>query len=56
MVCDGLVSRIFQHEVDHLDGVTMDSKTLEIKYISELMTEKDLDNFYEDQKHRILDM
>ena len=24
LVCDGLISRIFQHEIDHLDGKTME--------------------------------
>lgn len=24
LICDGLVSRIFQHEIDHLDGKTME--------------------------------
>ena len=24
LLCDGLLSRIFQHEIDHLDGKTME--------------------------------
>ena len=24
LLCDGLISRIFQHEIDHLDGKTME--------------------------------
>ena len=30
LVCDGLMSRIFQHEIDHLNGKTMEEQA--IKY------------------------
>ena len=55
MICVGLVARIFQHELDHLDGITMESKALETKAINELVNPKDLNEFYQANKHRIIE-
>jgi len=30
ILCDGLMSRIFQHEIDHLDGLAMEEQAIKL--------------------------
>lgn len=46
MVCDGLVSRIFQHEIDHLDGRGMEQIAKELHKISDIENPEQYDLFY----------
>ena len=47
LACDGLIARIFQHEIDHLDGIIMQTKALEVKKFSDFKTDKEFDAFIE---------
>ena len=55
MVCDGLISRVFQHEIDHLDGKTMEEQAKGFKSINEIQDPKEYDKFYEEQKKYIIE-
>lgn len=55
IVCDGLLSRIFQHEIDHLDGVDMEDKALKHHDISLLRTEEAFDKFYNENRQQIIE-
>ena len=61
MLCNGLLSRIFQHEVDHLNGRVMWQETGEepdhvprriekSQSIGEISDEQSLAQFYEENK------
>ena len=59
----GLMARIFQHEVDHLDGRVMweegyesdNFKVLDHQKTAELLDEEELDRFYKENAHYMLE-
>lgn len=53
MQCDGIMGRLFQHEIDHLNGELMEEKALESYPISKLINEEDFEKFREEQKDYI---
>jgi peptide deformylase len=54
-VCKGLMSRIFQHEIDHFDGVLMEDLAKDLKSIDEFKSEEDFEKFRVEQKDRIIE-
>eukprot|EP00347_Sterkiella_histriomuscorum_P002619 403367442 len=54
IMLNGLVSRMYQHEVDHLDGITMESRATETFKLVDLEDEKLFEQFAKEQEHRIL--
>ena len=55
MLCDGLISRVFQHEIDHLDGKTMEDQAKEFQRIADIQDPQKYDKFYEEQKKYIIE-
>ena len=55
MICDGLIARVFQHEIDHLDGKLMEDIATKFQPISELLDDSSYEKFYLENRKHILD-
>lgn len=55
LVCEGLISRIFQHEIDHLDGLTMEDKRIRSALIKNINDEDAFESFKKENKDLIIE-
>ena len=46
MICHGLVARIFQHEIDHMNGELMEDKAIKFQSIPEIADDNEFEKFY----------
>ena len=55
LVCDGLISRIFQHEIDHLNGKAMEEQAIKFHKIKEIEDQGAFDKFHQENKKYIIE-
>lgn len=55
LLCDGLISRIFQHEIDHLEGKTMEEVAIKTQKIKGIEQEEAFERFHKENKKYIIE-